>query len=601
MIADYEAACGKIYENAFAGCDINKQDLYDACIFDSCHVGDSEPFVCPTLAQYVSQCNQSPTKSNRIESWRSSDLCPVTCGANSEYLSCTAQSCHGSVKQCEVDDTECELEKGWNCIEGCFCKSGYVLDGTDCVAITPTSCPNWNPLPDPCSFNPCNADQTNAHGCQSFSTTTLGVADSYTCTCVNGFTGDKCEQQDPCFSNPCNADKTNAHGCTALGADYTCNCVNGFSGDNCEFHDPCASNPCNADQTNAHICQVEGNSYKCYCVNGSYGDNCQFARQCTGKSCKGWGDVHYHTFDRPNIWYDNMGFCQYVLTTNVGCAQNWPIDTNNFDWPSWAASAPANQDAFMVVADQEPLPWDRYDIEISRLTGIQIYFSPAGSDSVQRITSTATNAGASTGWTYQVWSAGYGWKKRWCGTACPYTDAAGNFIGSWNRVGSNMAMRVYGNHVYVYLGAGTTNGDRSWYSRNNSPVRDYLLRVQFIQSTYSTVNINANCVLENGVCGVCGDYDNQDDFGRDNNYNGIGNRRVWERTLEKKHNWDMPRLSEGELSSLSSWQGIPTFEDPKKCPFTNQDGNPVPTQQMAAQHNGRKKRQTSSDCPCYVY
>ena len=113
----------------------------ETCIFDSCALGDSEIFICPMLEQYVNQCNESPDQMNRIESWRDANLCPLTCGANKEYHSCTALSCHGSVGECEVDQNECQAEKQWNCIEGCFCKPGFVLDGTECVAITPTSCP----------------------------------------------------------------------------------------------------------------------------------------------------------------------------------------------------------------------------------------------------------------------------------------------------------------------------------------------------------------------------------------------------------------------------------------------------------------------------
>ena len=361
--------------------------------------------------------------------------------------------------------------------------------------------------------------------------------------------------------------------------------------------DPCESNPCNADQTNAHVCRVEADSYKCLCANGFYGNNCEFARQCAGKTCNGWGDVHYTTFD--STVHDNQGFCQYVLTTNAACGANWPIDADNFDWLNAYDTVPDGQDFFMVIANHDAIPRYGYNTELSRLTGIQVVFSPA-KGAVWRLTS------GPNGWKFQVWRDYYGWMKRTCGSACSWTNAAGNFIGSWNRPDAKMAMRVNGGETEIYVGAGTRNGDTSWYARNNSPVRDYLLKVRFGWTTYSSgdygyVYVNANCELDNDVCGICGDYDGQPDFNQANNYDNFGNKRVWERNLEKTHYWNYPWLSEGEFYQGTSFQGNPKFVDDAQCPYNNQDGNPVPNQELAARHNGRKKRQLSIDCPCTVY
>ena len=85
------------------------------------------------------------------------------------------------------------------------------------------------------------------------------------------------------------------------------------------------------------------------------------------------------------------------------------------------------------------------------------------------------------------------------GGSCSYTNSEGHFIGSFNRENLHLAMRVNGPMTTIYLGDGTGNGDTSWLAQNNSPVRDYLLKVQFYETMYSYVGINANCELETGT------------------------------------------------------------------------------------------------------
>lgn len=62
--------------------------------------------------------------------------------------------------------------------------------------------------------------------------------DSFTCSCVSGYTGDRCQtpSSNPtgCNPNPCQ----NGGTCTESSPDsFTCNCVPGFSGDRCETSD----------------------------------------------------------------------------------------------------------------------------------------------------------------------------------------------------------------------------------------------------------------------------------------------------------------------------------------------------------------------------
>jgi len=496
----YQRACSLILESPFDTCDLPKQPLIDNCVFDACATGGAEPFVEGILAQYVRQCNSSPDINNRIQSWRTDNFYPKVCGANSEYHSCTAHSCHGVAGECNVDQNECEIELEYTCIEGCFCSPGFVQhpEFALCVPATYDICPDI-------------------------------------------------ERPDPCANNPCNADTDNAHHCEAIISDLI----------------------------------SETASYRCYCANRYFGDNCEHPPQCTSSSCTGYGDPRYVTFD--GTAYNNMGFCQYVVSTNADCGANWPIDTNNYDWTRWWG-----QQYFMVVADHDPIPAYGYNYEISKISGIQIFFS-ARSGGLWRL----TKGYDTNGWKLQNWKYGYyGWNKRYCGAACSWTNAEGHYIGSWNHAERNIAMRVNGFHTTIYIGAGRS-GDTSWYSSNNSPVNDYLVKVHYIEKPngYGAVIITANCELANNVCGACGDYNGQPDFNR------VGNTRDWERDLERKHFWNMPRLTEGELSTTGVGIGTPTFIEPHQCPYTNLDGNPVPTQELAQRRNGRKKRQTSVDCP----
>ena len=120
---------------------MNKLHLYEGCIFDACALGSAERFICPMLTNYVSQCNALDT-SNHIREWRRTGLCDLSssCGANSEFLSCTAHSCHKSTSSCVVDELECENEIRSACIEGCFCLDGFIFNGSECVLDDGNQC-----------------------------------------------------------------------------------------------------------------------------------------------------------------------------------------------------------------------------------------------------------------------------------------------------------------------------------------------------------------------------------------------------------------------------------------------------------------------------
>lgn len=117
---------------------------------------------------------------------------------------------------------------------------------------------NFGVSVNPCSPNPCwNGGLCSANG------------SSYTCSCQQGFSGQKCEvrstdcQVNPCVNGICRLDKVGAS---------KCYCTPGFTGKLCDINeDECASRPCK----NGALCVDEVNGYKCVCQDDTYGRHCE--------------------------------------------------------------------------------------------------------------------------------------------------------------------------------------------------------------------------------------------------------------------------------------------------------------------------------------
>merc|ERR1711976_198495 len=96
------------------------KDLFDNCVYDSCHLQDFETVICEHASAMNQICNAM--FSITVE-WRDDDLCPIDCGENMEYKACGAPC----VPTCtDLKGEECgDLGA---CTEGCFCKEGFVFD-----------------------------------------------------------------------------------------------------------------------------------------------------------------------------------------------------------------------------------------------------------------------------------------------------------------------------------------------------------------------------------------------------------------------------------------------------------------------------------------
>ena len=157
----------------------------------------------------------------------------------------------------------------------------------------------------PCLSLPCQ------HGGTCIGHVTNGQA-TFECRCAAHYTGDMCETEiQPCDSNPCsgaNGDCTNTHADS-----FTCTCHKGWSGDRCQQPASCEPNPC---QAGGHC--VDGNSthYACRCVGPHYGTNCEKRSLCTSRSghCQNGGvcvDCAKQDFDHgQRCWYGEDTECR---------------------------------------------------------------------------------------------------------------------------------------------------------------------------------------------------------------------------------------------------------------------------------------------------
>lgn len=94
----------------------------------------------------------------------------------------------------------------------------------------------------------------------------------YSCSCLNGFVGDRCEiNKDDCIDNKC----PSAMICVDLINDYACRCPPGLTGVNCSLDvDPCIKSPC----LNGATCHTDLNThaFTCTCAAGYTGKNSSF-------------------------------------------------------------------------------------------------------------------------------------------------------------------------------------------------------------------------------------------------------------------------------------------------------------------------------------
>lgn len=147
----------------------------------------------------INECVKSPC--------RNGALCHNTMGG----YQCKCQPGYNGQK-CETDVDDCKPSKE----QISAAATSHLVDGLKrhqrMVTAHPLFC-----VSDPCSNGGLCRDGIN----------------SFTCTCLPGFRGGRCEQDiNECESNPCR----NGANCTDCVNSYTCTCPPGFSGINCEIN-----------------------------------------------------------------------------------------------------------------------------------------------------------------------------------------------------------------------------------------------------------------------------------------------------------------------------------------------------------------------------
>eukprot|EP00794_Sanderia_malayensis_P013908 gene13908-15357_t len=175
----------------------------------------------------------------------------VTCDASHEGLHCDIRK---DVNECASSP----CQNGGTCSDAvnsytCQCMQGFA--GTRCETDV-----------NECLSSPC------VHG------VCINNVNSYSCTCTVGYSGTKCDSDvNECSSAPC------IHGtCNNLANSYSCTCHLGYTGIRCATDvNECLSSPC------VHgVCINNVNSYSCTCTVGYSGTKCDSdVNECSSAPC----------------------------------------------------------------------------------------------------------------------------------------------------------------------------------------------------------------------------------------------------------------------------------------------------------------------------
>ncbi|KAJ6650590.1 hypothetical protein lerEdw1_005926, partial [Lerista edwardsae] len=130
-----DAYCGILVKKTgpFRECHeaIDPTPYLDDCVFDTCQYKGHHDTLCSAIGAYATACQ---AQGMPIRPWRSASFCSPPCPQNSHYEICGSgcpATCHGLTAP-EI----CES----SCVEGCFCDSGFILSGDQCVPLAECGC-----------------------------------------------------------------------------------------------------------------------------------------------------------------------------------------------------------------------------------------------------------------------------------------------------------------------------------------------------------------------------------------------------------------------------------------------------------------------------
>ncbi|XP_066268217.1 zonadhesin-like [Branchiostoma lanceolatum] len=216
--------------------------FFRACVQEHCALKRGQDRICQTYEAYSHEC----ARRGVILNWRNENFCPKTCPANSNYTACMS-ACPATCGNPDAQK-QCFVNTGQQfCVEGCRCKEGYVLSGSECILKEQCGCTKDG------IYHKGNSTWTDAHHQQCTCSGNNTVSCKYV-SCSHGlmwglekgvykclmptknfFSGQNFGNKtyhSACDNKPCK----NNGSCT-LGVDkwsYYCDCSDGFEGPQCQ-------------------------------------------------------------------------------------------------------------------------------------------------------------------------------------------------------------------------------------------------------------------------------------------------------------------------------------------------------------------------------
>ncbi|XP_069497560.1 IgGFc-binding protein-like [Ambystoma mexicanum] len=136
MVAQYsnQSHCGIMKDPAGPfrnGINADTDVFFKNCVYDMCGTDGDHGTLCEIVKSYAHHCQKQGVA---IQEWRSLIGCALTCRNNQQYDLC-GSSCPVSCANVTRPSTCQNI-----CKEGCQCKSGFVLSGTECVPPSQCGC-----------------------------------------------------------------------------------------------------------------------------------------------------------------------------------------------------------------------------------------------------------------------------------------------------------------------------------------------------------------------------------------------------------------------------------------------------------------------------
>ncbi|XP_032083374.1 IgGFc-binding protein-like [Thamnophis elegans] len=110
---------------------IDPQSYLDDCVYDTCAYQGHHEALCIAISSYVTACQ---AQGIQVEEWRSPSFCSMSCPPNTHYELC-GSGCPATCKSL-ISPQKCDVP----CLEGCFCDSGFIRSGDQCVSNANCGC-----------------------------------------------------------------------------------------------------------------------------------------------------------------------------------------------------------------------------------------------------------------------------------------------------------------------------------------------------------------------------------------------------------------------------------------------------------------------------